>query len=126
MAGRHESCASAPEPTLTAEQLELKPADELPEPKLFGQARRKRTQDCAYPSGSRCEWLSDVILANAHVADERPEGRTPVRYKLHPRTSASTAPPPRRHHPLPGGSDPHRRHTQREGHADTLPDKATG
>jgi hypothetical protein len=53
---------------------------ELTEPTLFGPIRKQRAGNCAYPSDSPFEYLSDVILANAHAADERPEGTVPVRY----------------------------------------------
>ena len=54
-------------------------AEELPEPELFGSTRRLRDGNMAYPSSSRTQWLSDVILANAHAADARHEGSVPVR-----------------------------------------------
>ena len=44
-------------------------------------------RDLAYPSSDQREWLSDVIIANAHAADERPEGDVPVRFN-YPRPQA--------------------------------------
>jgi len=43
--------------------------------------------DLAYPSNDQREWLSDVIIANGHAADERPEGDVPVRFN-YPRSLA--------------------------------------
>ncbi len=54
-------------------------AVELVEPYLFGAAKLLRG-DKVYPSHSPREWLTDVHLANAHVADARPACATPVRY----------------------------------------------
>ena len=55
-------------------------AIDLQEPMLFGPARRMRG-DLAYPSQDGRQWLSDVIIANAHAADERPVGDVSVLYK---------------------------------------------
>jgi hypothetical protein len=57
----------------------------LAEPELFGTTTTLRG-DMAYPSNNRMQWLSDQHLANGHVADERPEGKAPVRYN-YPRPS---------------------------------------
>jgi hypothetical protein len=68
---------------------ELAPPDPpLLEPALFGRARRVvGAADCAYPSNNPYQWLSDLHLANGHLADDRPEGSIPVRYN-YPRASS--------------------------------------
>ena len=40
----------------------------------------ERRSSAAFPSACDQEWYSDVILANAHALDARPEGSVPIRY----------------------------------------------
>ena len=70
--------AAAPSSSATDPATDAPGPTELPEPSLFGSASQLRS-DAAYPSHNPAEWLTDLQLANAHAADERPQGQTPVR-----------------------------------------------